>query len=556
MSRSQKNVQDSIKHVTNFQNVVKYKFLSIMTITFIVVIISILAASLYLTVKSTVLKNQLTAYNQARYSFHIVNYDIFRIKYYESEDLTSGFAKTIIDEIKDEKDRLNNAIDALENGGKIEDSVKKDVLEIKKLAYDTNASNKESLKHLLEAKGEWQKLDRFVANFTSSINRTGINKDDLDQAIKTSASLSKKINESLRDGSRLLDNRFNKYSDISNLLQIIGIVLTSLYFLFFFWYTIYRLETSNEEAELLKIENQKLMETVKEGLFFLDNKMIIRPNYSRETERIVGRSHLGGMNFIEVIRNMISNSEISLVESFIDQLFTRRVNEKLIDSLNPLGKVAIHDDVKKDEITRYLQFNFNRLVKDKEIISLLVCVEDITQQIKMEEKLIQEREEFDQKLEVITSMIHMDKNQLKNIMVVTKQSILKINEILKHPGKTKQDFDNKIRAINMVVTELETRAREVRFDEIVRNCYELSQDLVELNRSRRLVGDDFLSITISLDKLLNLLLTIDSLCLKTGIFEKERPRKKNDDIFMYGPQQGGQPLNPQKPSGPIPPKHS
>ena len=295
-------------------------------------------------------------------------------------------------------------------------------------------------------------------------------------------------------------------------VQIIGISVSVLYFLFFIYFLMRRLTQAAEVAETARRETDEIMQTVHHGLFLLDKELNIGSQYSKELERLLGKTHLGGKNLLDVLADMIARPEdLDVAASFVRQLYNPRTKERLIASLNPLVRTPIQITTEAGEETRYLDFSFHRVYHDKEISRVLVNVSDVTNAVLLEEKVQQERGYNDWHVEIISSILKVDPLLMGDFIVYTKQRNRKINEKLKEPVRVQDDFADKLQYIAREVHGLKGDASSLNLQSFILLAENLEITLKTLKEKSYLTGEDFLPLTVSLEELFSLTQTIDDL---------------------------------------------
>lgn len=132
-----------------------------------------------------------------------------------------------------------------------------------------------------------------------------------------------------------LNEDITEKSVILKEVQIIGIGLSLLYFLFFVGFFVRRLEKSDNEAATARRENEEILQTINSGLFLLDKDLNIGTQYSKELEHLWGKRDFGGQNMLSILSDMVGNpKDLETASSFIRQLYNPRVKEKLIGSFD------------------------------------------------------------------------------------------------------------------------------------------------------------------------------------------------------------------------------
>lgn len=335
-------------------------------------------------------------------------------------------------------------------------------------------------------------------------------------------------------GGAELENTFNKSSEIiyqnanglaSSLgnengqragflrnLQVFGISFAIIYFIIFVLYFVRRLKSSDEELISARRETQEIMETVSTGLFLLDKDLNIGQQHSRALNDIVGSDRLAGENFTNVLRGRISDKDLKTTQQFIEQLYNPRVKEKLVDSLNPLHKVMLHNTSgDKAQNSRFLDFKFSRVYDDKDIARILVNVNDVSDAVYLEQRLEKERSQNDMQIEMLTTILNVNPKIINEFITNTQMHIDKMNNILKNPGSSQYELEGKLKAIYREMHSLKGDASALKLHSFTKIASDAEDKLHALQNQGQLSGNDFLPLAVHLDDLLSLSNTIATL---------------------------------------------
>ncbi|HWG70588.1 MAG TPA: hypothetical protein VN692_14335, partial [Steroidobacteraceae bacterium] len=128
-----------------------------------------------------------------------------------------------------------------------------------------------------------------------------------------------------------------------------------------------------------------ILRTVKDGLFLLDQNLVIGSAYSSAMETLFQRTDIAGLPFESLLESIVSERTLTTALKFIKVLWSERTNEKLVKSINPLGEVEVHLGGNSD--TRYLQFDFHRVRVDGEMTHVLVSVSDVSARVDLAREL-------------------------------------------------------------------------------------------------------------------------------------------------------------------------
>ena len=370
--------------------------------------------------------------------------------------------------------------------------------------------------------------------------------------------VSRFVSSPLALGAAALENNFGKsalgiYDNATNLsnslsaengqraaflrnLQIFGISFAILYFIIFVLYFVRRLKSSDEELITARRETQEIMETVNTGLFLLDKDLNIGQQHSRALNGIIGSDRLSGENFADVLRGRISDKDLKTTRQFIEQLYNPRVKEKLVDSLNPLHKVMLHNTSGEDSTTsRFLDFKFSRVYEDKDIARILVNVNDVSDAVYLEQRLEKERSQNDMQIEMLTTILNVNPKIINEFISNTKIHIDKMNNILKNPGSSQFELEGKLKAIYREMHSLKGEASALKLHSFTKIASDAEDKLDALQNQGKLSGNNFLQLAVHLDDLLSLSNTIEALGKRINQATPKAANNENSNVKPVAP---------------------
>ncbi|WP_243443504.1 hypothetical protein [Psychrobacter sp. JCM 18903] len=413
----------------------RYQGLIISIALFLSLIGALLAFTFYtsnLLERNTALIDQT---NQVANSAQAVIKDLFDLDNSYGEDTNSPHIQRVLERLEENTALITSSIAAIEQGATITDVDGK--------TYDLPKIDSNAQVNITAANEQWKALEPKIQAYLKDADNIMVSsEDDLTQAVEQAKTSSLLINDSLDNLTKDVFNSAERQATTIRLIQVLGVAAIFTYFLIFVFFFVRRLRETDAEAFAARRETQEIMETVNTGLFLLDKDLNIGQQHSRALNDIIGEDRLSGENFTNVLRGRISDKDLKTTQQFIEQLYNPRVKEKLVDSLNPLHKVMLHNNAgDKAQNNRFLDFKFSRVYDNKDIARILVNVNDVSDAVYLEQRLEKERSQNDMQIEMLTTILNVNPKIINEFIDNTQMHIEKMNNILKNPGSSQYELE-------------------------------------------------------------------------------------------------------------------
>ncbi|MCB1633031.1 MAG: hypothetical protein KDI37_01095 [Xanthomonadales bacterium] len=297
----------------------------------------------------------------------------------------------------------------------------------------------------------------------------------------------------------------DSYSATSTLRQIqaVGAGLCVALFAWLIW------NLTQQQRELAQQERrlQDLLGTVPVGMFLLDRDLRVGEHYSARLEAILQRQELEGRNLTQLLDGLVSDDTLETTREFLSLLFSERVNENLVGSLNPLDQVEVHLPGESGGLRRrYLAFEFRR-VRDAagRVAHLAVSVSDISERVVLQQELDRQRGESDmhgeQLIEVVLQLLHNDAELLSNRVGHWRTLLKEANQNLKQSTRSSLELKRLVDRVYRPVHLIKGEAAALQLSFIVSRARAAEEDLGTLREREGLEGNDFLPVTVRIEEL-------------------------------------------------------
>jgi two-component system, chemotaxis family, sensor kinase CheA len=274
------------------------------------------------------------------------------------------------------------------------------------------------------------------------------------------------------------------------------------------------LARQRQEASLREARQQTadILRTVKDGLFLLDEHLVIGASYSSALESLFQRKDFSGLPFESLLKDIVSEKTLSTALKFVTVLWSERTKENLVKTINPLGEVEVNFDSGPGKVsTRYLQFEFHRVRVDGKIKHVLVAVSDVSARVDLARELQSSQNQAQAQVDTLLGILHVDPTQLAAFLNDSNAAMKMINAVLREPAREESAFRKKLDTLFRQVHSVKGEAAALGLSSIESRAHSFEDDLKGLREKSDLSGNDFLPLVIKLDDLLTHLQSVGDL---------------------------------------------
>jgi two-component system, chemotaxis family, sensor kinase CheA len=269
-----------------------------------------------------------------------------------------------------------------------------------------------------------------------------------------------------------------------------------------------------QDASLREARQQTadILRTVKDGLFLLDEHLVIGASYSSALESLFQRTDFAGLPFESLLKGVVSEKTLATALKFVGILWSERTKENLVKSINPLGEVEVNFDTGQGRVsTRYLQFDFHRVRVDGKITHVLVAVSDVSARVDLARELQSSQTQAQAQVDTLLGILHVDPAQLSAFLNDSNAAMKMINAVLREPAREESAFRKKLDTLFRQVHSVKGEAAALGLSSIESRAHSFEDDLKHLREKSDLSGNDFLPLVIKLDDLLTHLQSVGDL---------------------------------------------
>lgn len=276
-----------------------------------------------------------------------------------------------------------------------------------------------------------------------------------------------------------------------------------------------------------KQESENILSAVGDGLFLLNKEFEIGELHSKALLRMFSRESIANENFFDIMRNLVPEKIARTAKDYLELLFGERVNERLVQDLNPLDVVELNfDDGQGSFETKYLGFRFKRVFVGSKLSHLLVTVSDISKRVLLEQELRESQERTQAQMDMLVELLHVEPRVLRGFMQRAQESLERVNEALRRQSSSPVEFKEKVHQIFGWIHSIKGESAALGLKSFQAAAHDLESILTDLRAKGALSGNDFLPFTIKLEELFT---QLDSVRILLNRLSQVRSAMGDDD---------------------------
>jgi len=271
-------------------------------------------------------------------------------------------------------------------------------------------------------------------------------------------------------------------------------------------------------------QTRDILKTVREGFFLLDANYRIGTVWSEALTRMFGRADFAGLAFEELLKDLVAPATLTTATKYIKLLWGDRAHENLMKSINPLGQLEVTmDNGHGGKETRYLQFDFHRVMGPEGIKHVLCAVGDITSSVLLARELQDSQENVNAQVDMMLGMMYIDPLQLVSFLDTAETGLKLVNTILKEPARSDAEFRKKLAGLFRELHSIKGEASALNLKSIAMRVHALEDMVSECKKKPELTGNDFLPMVLKLDELLAHLRSVREMAARLSAIKDSAP---------------------------------
>jgi len=273
-----------------------------------------------------------------------------------------------------------------------------------------------------------------------------------------------------------------------------------------------KLEVLTTDLSRLQDESDKIFSTVDHGLCLLKPDFKIGERVSEATYEIFEKKDLTGISFINLMRPLISDKDLSTLTNFLKLQFQGKTLASQLDKFNPLKSVELTLNWDGNTFkNKHVGFEFERIMSGDKVEQVLVTITDITQRVVLERSLEQAEREQAMKSQIIGELMTVDQTEFSRTIVQSERSINEINESLRDKeisGESEIPSELRVKIVNDIFARIHTikgNASMAGLNQLGERAHLVEEELSTLKNKSSLTGESLLGALVSLSSLRELI---------------------------------------------------
>jgi len=271
-----------------------------------------------------------------------------------------------------------------------------------------------------------------------------------------------------------------------------------------------------------------MKDSLKIGIFFMDQDYIIQDNYSRYLEELLADGDLKGKQFTDLLKASVSARELDSIKDYLGMVVDRTFDHVTLSEINPLHELCYVDPQGNKKI-----FNCAFLTVDrgKDEVAVLVTIYDITAQTELQERLQREERKRQEEMSSLFELIQVDSATFKAFQEDVEYEFSRIDDILGDSSLANQEI---LVEVYQSVHAIKSNAVTLGLNNFGVKVHEVESEIKRLrNQETEIPFDDMLHLTIEIEKLVQEKESFKQIINRIKSFKAESgEQKSHEDLLL------------------------
>ena len=289
-------------------------------------------------------------------------------------------------------------------------------------------------------------------------------------------------------------------------LLLVSTALASVLVVMMMYFAL-RARASGAQARNALNQVENILGTVREGLFLVDRNGRISQTHSTSLLTLLHHERPGGQTIEELLRPLVDEKTLLAAGKYLNLLWKDRVNEDLIEAVNPLHQIEVHvAQAQGASETRYLSFAFRRAREAGNYVFGVVA--DVTDRVLLQQELAELKSGNGAGESLFMQVIGIDPAQLSAFIDSADRAFRACNEVLTAPGKDATALRAKLDRVFRELHAVKGEAAALGLEGLSGAVHAAEEVLIGLRERQDLGGGDFVPVVTHLDGLIGRLASL------------------------------------------------
>lgn len=357
----------------------------------------------------------------------------------------------------------------------------------------------ETARALLEAlEKNWAPLSTSVQPLSVAAG-TALTAEQIDLAATKAVARNIRLMQQADDLTRHLEAMALERARQMRMIQISAILLALANFVFIVFKFLRNLAAADRAAQLARNETERILGTVREGLFLLGADGTIGSQRSASADTLLDRRLAAGEDFFAFLRHRMRAEDARAAQEYIALLFNPRVKASLMGQLNPLREVCLQ---RSDGSEGFLDFGFEQVRGENGIDALLVSVSDVTEKVLLARELAGAEARFRGEIDALLAILDQDPVAVSTFLDAANERLLGINTALQEVAPSPLAYAQLINHVARTAHGIKGEAGALGLKTLEAAVHAFEDVLTPLRGRSDLSGDDLIPVAVAMNDIL------------------------------------------------------
>ncbi|MDR0718003.1 MAG: hypothetical protein LBF78_00085 [Treponema sp.] len=259
-------------------------------------------------------------------------------------------------------------------------------------------------------------------------------------------------------------------------------------------------EQAESASTALRIERDAIIAmkgNLSAGLFLMNEKYIIQPQYSRVLENILEIADLQGKSFVELLGDSLKVKEQESLKDYFDMIFKRAFDAAMLEDINPLSEFT-YKSIATGAV-KTLKALFTPIDREGGETTVLCVIEDISKEKALQRQLDEEESRRGEEMRVLFEVVHVEPHVFSDFIEDTKYEFERINDILKNKRLSTREA---VIEIYQSVHAIKSNAVILGLSNFGEKVHKLESEIKEFQDQKEISMENMIHLAVELETLM------------------------------------------------------